>query len=319
MIDKRWAMLALLLSLTGGSALAGEYGAAARINGEQISAARLEGMFQEYLKEQGRTVQKMTSPGTYKRLRREALDLLIERELLWQEARKQDVASEDEVDEAFRAFREQFPDDARMRVRLEEYRFTAQSYREYLRQDASIRMYVARLAANADVTDAEVHAFYEENPDKMKRPESVRARHVLVQVGKDASEKERQAARKKIERVLAQARKGTDFAELARKHSQDESAARGGDLGFFPRGALVPPFEKAAFALEPGGISGVVETPFGFHIIKLEERRAEALVPEAEVRGQIRDYLLRVKRARIVQDRISELRDAAKIEIYGGL
>lgn len=319
MIGKRLAMFALVISLAGNAALANEYGAAARVNGEEITAARLEGMFQEYLKEQGRTVQKMTSPGTYKRMRREALEKLIERELLWQEARKQDVASEETVDEAFRTFREQFPDDARMRVRLEEYRFTAQSYREYLRQDASIRLYVTRLAASAQVSDAEVHAFYEENPDKMRRPESVRARHLLVAVAKDASDKDRQAARKKIERLLAQAKKGADFAELARKHSQDASAARGGDLGFFPRGALVPPFEAAAFALKPGGLSGVVETPFGFHIIKLEERRAEALVPEAEVSGQIRDYLLRVKRARILQDRIGELREAAKIEIYGGL
>ena len=133
----------------------------------------------------------------------------------------------------------------------------------------------ADFLAQADVPESAVGDYYElHKNDKFTEPEQVRARHILVKVANDAAEPVKAAARKKAEDLLAKVRAGGDFAALARKNSDDPgSAAQGGDLGLFGRGTMTPAFESAAFALEPGKVSDVVETPFGFHVIKVEEHR----------------------------------------------
>ena len=114
------------------------------------------------------------------------------------------------------------------------------------------------------------------------------ARHILVKVANDAGEPAKTAARKKAEDLLAKVRAGGDFAALARKNSDDPgSAAKGGDLGFFGRGTMTPAFESAAFALESGKVSDVVETPFGFHIIRTDEHKPGGVKPLDAVRDEI--------------------------------
>jgi peptidyl-prolyl cis-trans isomerase D len=140
-----------------------------------------------------------------------------------------------------------------------------------------------------DVPEAEVERFYQDNQDQYVQTEKVHARHILIRVPQDADEATTDAARKKIEKVLEEAKASDDFAGLAQKHSEDSTAAKGGDLGFFEKGQMVEPFEQAAFALEPGEISPVIRTTFGFHIIKMEERQ------EAKEKGldEVRDEILR--------------------------
>ena len=170
-------------------------------------------------------------------------------------------------------------------------------------------------SAAGKVSDEAVHEFYAGNPDKFIRPEAIGARHILLKVNPQADAAERALARRQIGEILAQARKGTDFAALAGKHSQDATAASGGNLGYFPRGRMVKPFEDAAFALKPGEISDVVETPFGYHIIKVDSREPSGQVPETAARDQVRDYLLAEKRQQVVKDTIERLRANAAIEI----
>ncbi|MDP1568808.1 MAG: peptidyl-prolyl cis-trans isomerase [Vicinamibacterales bacterium] len=138
------------------------------------------------------------------------------------------------------------------------------------------------------VPDAEIAAFYEANRAQYSTPEEIRASHILLSLdGADAG-----AVRTRAAALLAEARSGADFAALAREHSQDEgSAVQGGDLDYFGRGRMVPEFEQAAFALEVGQISDVVESPFGFHIIKLTDRRPGTTQPLADVRAEIVDQL----------------------------
>jgi peptidyl-prolyl cis-trans isomerase D len=140
-----------------------------------------------------------------------------------------------------------------------------------------------------DVPEAEVERFYQDNQDQYVQTEKVHARHILIRVPQDADEATTDAARKKIEKVLEEAKASDDFAGLAQKHSEDSTATKGGDLGFFEKGQMVEPFEQAAFALEPGEISPVIRTTFGFHIIKMEERQ------EAKEKGldEVRDEILR--------------------------
>ena len=146
------------------------------------------------------------------------------------------------------------------------------------------------------VNDQDLKTYYEQNAARLGGKEERRASHILIAVAKDAPAAERAKAKAKAEEVLAAVKKAPDsFAELAKKDSQDPgSAAQGGDLGFFARGAMTKPFEDAAFALGKGQISGVVETDFGYHIIKVtdikspKQRSFEEMKPEleADVRKQ---------------------------------
>jgi peptidyl-prolyl cis-trans isomerase D len=147
--------------------------------------------------------------------------------------------------------------------------------------------------ALAKPSEEQIRKFYDDHLlDRFTDPEEIRARHILVQVEPGADEATKTKARAEADDLLAQARGGADFAELAKKHSKDPgSAAKGGDLGFFPRGRMVPAFDAAAFGLEPGKISDVVETPFGFHVIKLEEKKPGGPRPFEVAREQIEKEL----------------------------
>jgi parvulin-like peptidyl-prolyl isomerase len=311
------AILAAALALSTGAAHAQVHGTAARVNDATITNERLERFFEERLEERGRLVASIRSPEAFKTMKREALDELVDRELLWQEARRKKlVAPRKEVEAAMAQFREQVPEATRRRMLLERGGFTEESYEEYVKRELSIRRLVEKeIAPTVKVTKADVHAYYEENVDRFTEPAEVRARHVLVKVAPDAAPEKKAEARARIETVLAAAKGGSDFAELARQHSEDDTAAKGGDLGFFARGRMVPPFEAAAFALEPGGISDVVETQFGYHVIRLEERRPEVVHAEAEVSDAIRDQLRGRALHDAVKARVEGLRATAKIEI----
>jgi peptidyl-prolyl cis-trans isomerase D len=144
-------------------------------------------------------------------------------------------------------------------------------------------------AAAAAPSASEIQAYYDQHlANDFTKPEQVHARHLLVRVASDASDEERAAARKRIEGLRAEIAAGADFATVAKEHSDDRgSGAQGGDLGWFPRGKMDPAFEKAAFALEPGTLSDVVETPFGFHLILVEAHDPGGPQPLPEVRDTI--------------------------------
>lgn len=141
----------------------------------------------------------------------------------------------------------------------------------------------------ARVAEEEIRAYYGESIDRYRTRKQIRARHILFRLAQEASQEEEERVRETALEVLQQAREGEDFAELAEAHSQDRSTAEndGGDLGFFSRGEMVRPFEDAAFAMQPGEISELVRTPFGYHIIKVEEVRDESTRPLEEVREDI--------------------------------
>ena len=175
------------------------------------------------------------------------------------------------------------------------------------------------VSAKMVVSDADVSKFYQENKEKMRRPEEVQARHILIQLDAKADDKAKAAARKKLEDLAAEARAGADFAELAKKHSQDSTAAAGGDLGFFRHGMMVAPFEEAAFKLKPGEISPVVETQYGLHLIRVEARRGGDIVSEEEIREPLRKQLQQQKGQAAFQELLEKLRKQAKIEILAPL
>lgn len=146
-----------------------------------------------------------------------------------------------------------------------------------------------RFEEGVEVTEEEIAEYYEANREtRFTQPHEVRARNILIRVPRDADEETKAKARKKLEEVQAKLAAGADFAELAREYSEDPgSRENGGDLGFFPRGRMVGPFEDAAFSLKPGEISDIVESPFGLNLLKVEEIREERVKPLEEVREEI--------------------------------
>jgi peptidyl-prolyl cis-trans isomerase D len=145
------------------------------------------------------------------------------------------------------------------------------------------------------VSDADIKAYYDQNLARYKTDEQRRASHILIAAGKDAPAADKEAAKAKAEKILAQLRKSpNDFAKLAKENSQDPgSAERGGDLDFFGKGMMVKPFEEAAYALKEGEISEVVQSDFGFHIIRLTALKAATTRPLSEVKANITDEIRR--------------------------
>ncbi len=142
-------------------------------------------------------------------------------------------------------------------------------------------------AASIQVSDQDIEQYYKMNPDKFSTPELRQARHILIRSDAKDSAELKAAKRKKLEAILALAKAGKDFSQLAREYSEDSTAKNGGDLGFFSKGQLVQPFAEAAFALKEGEVSQIVETPFGFHLIKLEKIKPASVTPLAAAREQI--------------------------------
>ena len=150
----------------------------------------------------------------------------------------------------------------------------------------------------------DVQRYYNDNIQQYQTPEQIRASHILLKTdGKDEA-----AVRKRAEELLAQVKGGADFAALAKKVSEDEgSKAAGGDLGFFGRGRMVPEFETAAFAMQPGQTSDLVRSQFGFHIIRVVEKKAGATRPLDEVRAQIQEQLAQQQADQQVSQRAEQL------------
>lgn len=171
-------------------------------------------------------------------------------------------------------------------------------------------------ASEVDVTDEEITTFYEENKDgRFTQPYEVSARHILIKLDAGASDEDKAEARTEIEAVQKRLADGEDFSAVATEVSEDTgSAQRGGDLGFFGKGRMVPAFEEAAFALEPGQTSEIVESPFGFHIIKVEEVREERVKPLEEVRDGIVTEMQEARGG----EKAKEVADAAHAALAGG-
>jgi peptidyl-prolyl cis-trans isomerase C len=307
----------LFIVLLGYGGYAAEVGVAAKVNGAEITQAQLQRSFEGYLKQNNINIQGIRNPLQFKQLQKTVLDVLISQELLWQEAQNKKVAaSDEEVKGVVDQIESGFPSPEAFANHVGKNGFTKEEFTHDVKRQLSVRQLINKeIAPSVSVSDEEIHSFYTANQNRFVSPEQVRARHILIKVKPDADRAAQEATKKTIDDIRAQAESGSDFAELAKKHSEDSSAARGGDLGFFSRGQMVPPFETAAFALKPGEISEVLKTRFGYHIIKMEEHREASSIPEEAVREEIRSHMRSVKIQEALEKRVEILRAAANVDI----
>ena len=249
-------------------------------------------------------------------VRKQALDNAINRILLENEVKKLGIkVDKAAVDGRIEMFRSNF---------VSEEAFNAELAKQHMNPDKLFEeievamkaeeLFARRTSAIPPATDAEIRTFYDANTERFQNPERVRASHILIKVGETDSDAVKAEKRAKIEGILASLKAGADFAEEARKSSECPSKQNGGDLGFFERGSMVPEFEKTAFALKPGQMSGIVETKFGYHIIRVAERSEPGTAPFEETRQQISTYLAQQKRNEAIGAFFDSLRTIAAIE-----
>lgn len=205
------------------------------------------------------------------------LDNLVVRELLYQDALRGGI--DKEKDTAF------LIEEMKMRVVVDRY-------------------FKKEIDDKVKVTEDDVKTFYKENPDEAKTKEEVRASHILLKTKEEA------------EMVKKKLKEGLKFEDLAKKHSLDHvSKETGGDLGFFSKGMMVPEFEEVAFKLKVGEVSEIVQTRFGFHIIKVKERKEGKIKNYEEVKKDLENSLLNKKRKERFDTLVAELKSKAKINI----
>ncbi len=208
--------------------------------------------------------------------RKEMLDTMVIRELILQQASKDGLDKGADIEEKLQ--------DLRKRLIVE----------SFLKKKVEVE---------SKVSDEDMKKFYEQNKEKFKSSEQIKASHILVKTEKEAKD------------IAAQIKAGGNFEELAKKHSTDSSATKGGDLGWFGKGSMVPAFEKAALALKDGQVSDIVKSDFGYHIIKLTGKRPAGLRPLEEVKEQIKAAIMPTKQQEIFQKIKEELKKSAKINI----
>jgi peptidyl-prolyl cis-trans isomerase C len=170
---------------------------------------------------------------------------------------------------------------------------------------------------NVTVTEEDLKKHYTANEKQYTDPEQVKARHILIKVATGAPEEEKKKAKEKAEGLLKRLKEGEDFSKLAEEFSEDPtSKKKGGDLGFFPRGRMVKPFEDAAFSLKNGQISGVIETQFGYHIIKMEDRKEAKVKPFEEVKEAVKTQVESEMGRLKVEEFVKKVTQEAGIEVY---
>jgi len=254
-------------------------------------------------------------PDRLARIEQNILKRLVEKELINQSIVKGGIKVEDkDIDAAFTEYKKRFQSEEQFQNYLKHGRVTVDSIKTRLKEKASLEKLIES-KGNLKVTDDEVKAFYEKNQRFYVEKAGVRARHVLVKVSEKATPAQEKAAKAKIAEVQKALKKGK-FEDVAKKMSEGPSAPKGGDLGFFGKGQMVKPFEEAAFKMKKGDVSGPVRTRFGFHIIKVEDKREERKKPLKEVKDQI---LKSLKNKKFFQERrklLQTLQKEAKVEKF---
>jgi peptidyl-prolyl cis-trans isomerase C len=285
----------------------------ARVNGDAISRTEFESAVQAIEQNRGPVPAEQRDE-----VFRGLLDNMVSTKLLRQEAVARKIAVSDaEVDARMGEIKAQLGSDDVFKQMLAARKQTVEGLRADQRTDLAVRkMLTEALKDKVTPTPEEISTFYQQNLNRLKQPEQVRASHILVSVPQGADEATKAKNKAKAADILKQVKAGKDFAALAKEHSQDPgSAVNGGDLGYFPQGQMVPAFDETAFKLAPGAVSDLVETQFGFHIIKVVDKKAAHTMSLDEVRTDLTRFIENQNRQRETTAFVAALRAKGKVEI----
>lgn len=287
--------------------------ALATVNGRSIDAEKVYSVYQMnkiMLQQRGRALNATED----QMLKAQSLQVVVADELLYQAATAAGgKASTAEVDAAFKQWKSRVGSEENYKSFLKTSGMTTADVRHELERNLVTEAYRKALVTGKGVTEAEAKEFYTGHKDMFKVPEQAHVQYILVKFTDKDPESVRTDAKKRAEEAQKRAAAGEDFGALAKQFSQDATAARGGDIGFFPRGVMFPKFEEVAFSLQPGQISAVFETPAGFNVMKTLELKPPSTRDFDDVKAQLMLEMGRLKEDNVVQTKIQALAAGAKI------
>lgn len=287
----------------------------ATVNGQNITKEQLQELFNAALQASGAKVEDLNAQqqlGGYTQLLQ---DLIMDK--LVAGAASGEKVSDADVDAELAKIKGQFPDDKTFQEQIAQAGMTPEKLKENIRTGLQQSRWMKSQVKTPDVTNEQAKAFYESNIKEFEQPETVKASHILFMVDPDATadvvKQKEDAAKKAAERAAA----GEDFTKLAKELSEEPGASEsGGDLGFFPKDRMVPEFAEAAFAQKIGDISKPVKTQFGWHVIKVTDKKDAGTVPFDQVKEQVVSYLKSNNQREAVQSVLNKLKESAKIETF---
>ena len=287
----------------------------ATVNGENITKQQLQDLFNAALQASGAKVQDLNPQqqlGGYTQLLQ---DLIMDK--LVAEASATEKVSDADVDAELAKIKGQFPDEKAFQEQIAQSGMTPEKLKENIRTGLQQSRWMKSQVKAPEVTDAQAKAFYDSNIKEFEQPETVKASHILFMVDPDAPadvvKQKEDAAAKAAERAAA----GEDFTKLAKELSEEPGASEsGGDLGFFPKDRMVPEFAEVAFVQKVGDISKPVKTQFGWHIIKVTDKKAAGTVPFDQVKDQVTSFLKSSGQREAAQAVLNKLKESAKIETF---
>ena len=289
----------------------------ATVNGKPILAEKVYSVYrmnQQMLQQRGRVL----NAGDDQALRVQSLEVVVADELLYQAALAKGItASAAEIDAAVKQLKQRVGSEETYKKFLAESGLTEAEVRLEVARNIQTEAYGKGLVAGKGVSEEQAKKFYDANAPKgmFNVPEQVHVQYILVKSSEKDPESVKLEAKKRAEEAAKRAAAGEDFTALAKEYSQDSTAARGGDIGFFPRGVMFPKFEEIAFAGKPGDVTPLFETPKGFNVMKILEKKPESTRTYEGVKNELMLDLGRLMEQDALKAKIQELGAAAKIDI----
>ena len=250
------------------------------------------------------------------KMKTDILETMINEELLFQESRKKGIKVEPEAIAAdLKRIKKGFATDADFKKLIAESGLTEAELQSDIERGHVINKLIDdQIAALVVIPDQEIKTFYDTHPNSFKKPEQVRASHILIKIDSKAEPSVKDEKKAELQKIQKRLKGGEDFAVLAKEFSECPSNIKGGDLGYFGRGNMVKPFEDVAFKLKTGEVSDIVETRFGYHLIKVVDKKPESVVGYEDVKDKIGQYLKQEKTGKELKGYIDKLRKKAVIE-----
>ena len=290
----------------------------AAVNGVSISQVEFDRELDFFVKRVAARGQQVSESEMVK-IKGEVLENIVEREVLFQESKKKGIQIKPEaISEQLKSIKARYPNEEEFSKMLGNLKMTESDIKLQIERGMAIQQLIDKeVTEKIKVTDEETKSYFDANPDMFQQPEQIKASHILIKVDTKATDAQKAEARKKINEVQKKVKKGEDFATLAKTYSEGPSAPNGGDLGYFRRNSnLVKPFKDAAFKLEVNETSDIVETQFGYHLIKVVDKQPAKKLTYAEVKDQLNEHLKKSKMSAEVNAYIIGLKKDAKIEKF---
>ena len=283
------------------------------VNGEKITRAQVEEAFNNAVQASGAKVDGLTPEEKMEGYRQLTDELIMDK--LVSKAAEGVTVPQAEIDAEITKIKGQFPSEEEFNKQIIAVGQSPDKLGDSLKKMLQQQKWMESKIGKMEVPDADARKFYDTNTKEFEQPETVKASHILILVNKDDSEDVVKQKLAVAQKAAARAKKGEDFTKLAKELSQEPGAKEsGGDLGFFPKDQMVPEFAEAAFAQKTGQISDPVRTQYGWHVIKVTDKKKAGTVPYDEVKKQLLAYLEKDKQRKAVQELLKSMRDSAKIE-----